>query len=54
MQLQELLLKNCEKNKLNKNSVIYDIENAKINDIKILVFNEKNKNIYIKFSRNKT
>ena len=40
MQLQELLLKNCEKNKLNKNSdIIYDTENAKINDIKILVFN---------------
>ena len=54
MQLQELLLKNCEKNKLNKNSdIIYDTENAKINDIKILVFNENTKIFTLNFPETK-
>ena len=47
MQLSELLIKSCEKNKLNKNSeIIYDINNAKIIDIKILEFNEKIKHFH--------
>ena len=54
MQLSELLIKSCEKNKLNKNSqIIYDIENAKIIDIKILEFNEKNKTFSLNFPEQK-
>jgi len=50
MQLQELLIKACEKNKLNKNSeIIYDFENAKINEIKILEFNENTKIFSLNF-----
>lgn len=50
MNLHELLIKNCEKNKLNKNSeVIYNIEESTITEIKILVFNEKNKTFSLSF-----
>ena len=50
MNLHELLIKNCEKNKLNKNSeVIYNIEESTISEIKILVFNEKNKTFSLSF-----
>ena len=53
-QLSELLIKSCEKNKLNKNSeIIYDIDNAKIIDIKILEFNEKNKIFSLNFPEQK-
>ena len=50
MNLHELLIKNCEKNKLNKNSeVIYNIEDSIITEIKILEFNEKNKTFLLNF-----
>ena len=53
--LNKLLITNCNKNKLNKNSdIIYNINNAEINNIKILEFNKDLRNFSLKFAEVKS